>query len=172
MRAERPALRTIVGKVVWILPVDHTAGPLDSTLRHGRDTSRPDGELNACRSRGVLIHAVLECVGLLDAAHFLVVNEETEDLRLPVDSIIVVVCISISQAGMGLAVSSGIWSHWHYVMTIRQGQMGRRTINVAFEEEVRLDLCRLRTRPFPINFVLDVAHRDERSHDASPSAGL
>ena len=49
---------------------------------------------------------------------------------------------------------------------------GRRTINVAFEEEVGLNLCRRRTRPFPINFVLDIAHRDERSHDASPSAGL
>ncbi len=51
-------------------------------------------------------------------------------------------------------------------------KMGRRTINVAFEEEVGLNLCRLRTRPFPINFVLDIAHRDERSHDASPSAAL
>lgn len=108
MGVERPALRTIVGKVVGILPVDHTASPLDSTLRHGRDASRPDGELNARRSRGVLIHAVLERVGLLDAAHFLVVNEETEHLGLPVDGIVVVVCICISQAGMSLAVSSGI----------------------------------------------------------------
>jgi len=50
--------------------------------------------------------------------------------------------------------------------------MNQRTINVALEEEVRLDLRRLRTRPFPVNFVLDIAHRDERSHDASPFAGL
>ena len=50
--------------------------------------------------------------------------------------------------------------------------MGGRTINMAFEEEVGLSLCRLRTRPFPINFVLDIAHRDERSHDTSPSTGL
>ena len=50
--------------------------------------------------------------------------------------------------------------------------MVRRTINVSFEEEVRLSLRRLRTRPLPINFVLDIAHRDERSHDASPFTGL
>jgi len=50
--------------------------------------------------------------------------------------------------------------------------MDRRTINVALEEEVGLSLRRLRTRPFPINFVLDIAHRDECSHDASPFAGL
>jgi len=50
--------------------------------------------------------------------------------------------------------------------------MDRRTINVALEEEVGLSLRRVRTRPFPINFVLDIAHRDERSHDASPFAGL
>ena len=50
--------------------------------------------------------------------------------------------------------------------------MGRRTINMAFEEEVGLSRCRVGTWPFPINFVLDVAHRDERSHDTSPSAGL
>lgn len=50
--------------------------------------------------------------------------------------------------------------------------MGRRTINMAFKEEVGLSLSRLCTRPFPINFVLDIAHRDERSYDTSPSAGL
>ena len=50
--------------------------------------------------------------------------------------------------------------------------MNQRTINVSFEEEVRLSFRRLRTRPLPINFVLDVAHRDERSHDASPFTGL
>ena len=82
---------TIVGKIVGILPVDHTASPLDSTLRHGGDTSRPDGELNACGSRGVLIHAIFEGVGLVHGGHFLVVDEETERLRLPVDGIIVVV---------------------------------------------------------------------------------
>ena len=91
MRVERHRLRTTVGNVVGILPVDHTAGPLDSTLRHGRDASRPDGELNPRRSRGVLIHAILECVGLVDGAHFLVVNEEAEHLGLPVDGIVVVV---------------------------------------------------------------------------------
>jgi hypothetical protein len=104
----RDQLRTIVGEVVGVLPIDHTASPLDSTLRHGRDTSGPDGKLNACRSCGVLIYAILECVGLIDAAHFLVVNEETERLRLPVDGILVVVCICISQAGMSSAVSSSI----------------------------------------------------------------
>jgi hypothetical protein len=56
----RDRLRTIIGNVVGILPVDHAASPLDSTLRHGRDTSWPDGELNSCRSCGVLIHAILE----------------------------------------------------------------------------------------------------------------
>ena len=84
-------LRTTVGGIVGILPVDHTARPLDGTLRHGRDTSWPDGELNPCGSRRVLVHAVLECVGLVDAAHFLAVNEETEHLGLPVDGIVVVV---------------------------------------------------------------------------------
>ena len=49
--------------------------------------------------------------------------------------------------------------------------MDRRTINVALEE-VGLSLRRLHTRPFPINFVLYIAHRDERSHDTIPFAGL
>ena len=104
----RDRLRTIVGKVVGILPVDHTASPLDCTLRHRRDTSWPYGELNACRCRGILVNAILERVGLIDAAHFLVVNEEAERLGLPVDGIVVVVCICIGQAGMSLAVSSSI----------------------------------------------------------------
>lgn len=104
----RGRLRTTVGKVVGILPVDHTASPLDSTLRHGRDTSWPYGELDACRCRGVLVDTVLERVSLIDAAHFLVVNEETKRLGLPVDGIVVVVCICIGQASMSFAVSSSI----------------------------------------------------------------
>jgi len=111
MWSERDQLRTIVGKVVGVLPVDHTASPLYSTLRHGRDTSGPDGKLDACRSRGVLIHAVLERVGLLDAAHFLLVNEETERLWLPVDRIVVVVCICIGQSGVSSTISGSICSH-------------------------------------------------------------
>ena len=50
--------------------------------------------------------------------------------------------------------------------------MNQRTIDVPFKEEVGLSLRRFSTRPLPINFVLDVAHRDKRSHDASPSTGL
>jgi hypothetical protein len=50
--------------------------------------------------------------------------------------------------------------------------MDQRTINVAFEEEVGLSLRRLRAWPFPINLVLDIAHGDECSYDASPFTGL
>jgi len=56
----------------------------------------------------VLIRAILECVGLNDAAHLLVANEETERFGLPIDGIVAVVCVCTSQAGMSLAASSSI----------------------------------------------------------------
>jgi hypothetical protein len=104
----RDELRTVVGNVVGILPVDHTARPLDSTLGHGGNTSGPDGELNACRSRGVLIHTILEGVGPVDGTNLLVVDKETEGVGLPVDGIVVVVCICVSQVAMSLTVSGRV----------------------------------------------------------------
>jgi len=49
--------------------------------------------------------------------------------------------------------------------------MNRRTINVALEEGVGLSLRRLRTRPFPINFVLDIAHHASRTYEHGPNRG-
>ena len=43
---------------------------------------------------------------------------------------------------------------------------------MPFKEEVGLSFRCFITRPLPVNFVLDIAHRDKRSHDATPSASL
>ena len=49
---------------------------------------------------------------------------------------------------------------------------GGRLTNDTLPEEVGLAFGRRRARELPVNFILDVGHRDERGDDTSPTASL
>jgi len=151
------SLEMSVGDLVRVVPVDHASGPVNGALTRGRNTCRPDTELDTRWCRRVLCAAVGTGVGsggTIKASDFFAVDEEFHSVLLPVNRVVVV---SIERVREALG---------------REAVVGRVVRNNTHPEVVGLSLSCHCTRPLPINLVTDVRHSDECRYNTLPHSRL
>lgn len=139
--------------IVGIIPIDHAPRPLNGALRGSLDASGPYADLDPSGGRWVENHSVgIYGVRLLQGADYVPVNQPRQGIGLPVDCVVMVVAEGVGKIPSGETVG-----------------LGR---NETLPEVVCLSLSCICTRPFPIDFIPDGGHGDERSYHPTPSPGF